>query len=126
MLFSETNLAWLRGAWQKEQIIPLVSRATVDELLRVLQYPKFKLTAEEIESLLADFLPWAEVVEVGEIPSDLPTLSDPDDLKFLALAVVAQADVLISGDKHILAAKDKLAAIPILNLSEFKQKLMQR
>ncbi len=123
LLFSAENLKWLREAWQKGDIIPLVSRATMDELLRVLQYPKFKLTQQEIEYLLADFLPWAEVVKVKKTPPGLPKLSNHDDVKFLALAVTAAAEVLVSGDKDILAVKGKLKGISVLTLAEFKRKL---
>jgi putative PIN family toxin of toxin-antitoxin system len=123
LLFSSGSLKWLREAWQNGNIIPLISRATMDELLRVLQYPKFKLTPQEIEHLLADFLPWAQVAEVQQTPSQLPKLSDPDNVKFLALAVIAKAEVLVSGDKDILAVKDKLKNISVLTMAEFKRRL---
>ena len=124
LLFSTENLKWLRQAWQSGRIVPLVSRQTMDELLRVLQYPKFQLTDQDIEHLLADFLPWAEVVEVEQTPPDLPELADPDDVKFLALAVVAKAEALVSGDKHILNIKSKLNDIVVLTLAELKKKLL--
>ena len=123
LLFSKESLSWLRNAWQGGRIVPLISRATMDELLRVLQYPKFHLTKEDIDYLLADFMPWAEVVEIKRAPSKLPELSDPDDVKFLVLAVTAKADALISGDKDILRAKGKLKDLPVLTLAEFRQRL---
>ena len=43
--------------WQHGRCIPLVSQATAAELIRVLAYPKFKLSAAEREELLADYLP---------------------------------------------------------------------
>lgn len=125
LLFSSENLGWLRQAWQSGQIVPLISRSTLDELLRVLQYPKFQLTPQEIEQLLADFLPWAETVDVEEaLSSSLPQLSDPDDVKFLVLAVGAGAEALVSGDKDILVTKGKLENIPVLTLAELKDKML--
>ena len=124
LLLSAENLQWLRETWQSGHIVvPLVNRATMDELLRVLQYPKFQLTQQDIEHLLADFLPWAEVVEIKPTPPKLPKLSDQDDIKFLALAVTAEAEALVSGDKHILAVKGKLKNISVLTLAEFRHEL---
>lgn len=45
LLFNTGRLTWVRHAWQRQQVQPLVCTATVNELLRVLAYPKFKLTA---------------------------------------------------------------------------------
>jgi uncharacterized protein len=56
LLFSKGKLSWLRDAWQRERFTPLASRDTVEELIRVLAYPKFKLNKDELEILLADFL----------------------------------------------------------------------
>ncbi len=60
LLFSTGRLAWLREGWQAGRFIPLVSRDTIGELIRVLAYPKFRLDAREQETLLADFLPFAD------------------------------------------------------------------
>ena len=43
LVFSSPGLEWLRLSWQDSEIVPLVNKATVNELLRVLDYPKFKL-----------------------------------------------------------------------------------
>ena len=67
-------------------------------------YPKFELAREEIEALLAAYLPYAEVVRmVAERRSTLPRCADPDDQKFLELADDAGADVLVTGDGHLLS-----------------------
>jgi len=97
LLFSNGKLSWLRDAWQSEPLTPLVSRPAVEELIRVFAYPKFKLNKIEQEILLADFLPYAETVQIAEIPSGLPTLRDPDDVIFLTLAVTAKAEAAYSG-----------------------------
>jgi predicted nucleic acid-binding protein len=64
LIFSSGTTARLRQAWQSGLLLPLVSTATVQELMRVLAYPKFKLSAAEQHELLADYLPFAEVVSV--------------------------------------------------------------
>ena len=121
LLFSNGKLSWLRDAWQSSRFTPLASRDTVEELIRVFAYPKFKLNKNAQEILLADFLPYAETVQITEIPSGLPALRDPDDVMFLKLAVTAKADALISGDKDIHAVKHQLDGIPILTVAEFAE-----
>jgi len=121
LLFSNGKLSCLRDAWQSERFTPLVSRDTVEELIQVFAYPKFKLNKIEQEILLADFLPYAETVQIAEIPSGLPTLRDPDDVMFLKLAVTAKAEALISGDKDIHAVKHQLDGIPIFTVGEFAE-----
>ncbi len=119
LLFSSGRLAWLRDAWQRGQFVPLVNRDTASELLRVLSYPKFKLAPDEQETLLADFLPYAETVHVPSTPSGPPPIPDSDDVMFLALAVVAGADALVSGDGDIHAAKHALERVSVLTATEF-------
>jgi len=38
LLFNAGRLAWVRHAWQRQRVQPLVCRATVNELMRVLAY----------------------------------------------------------------------------------------
>lgn len=103
LLFGHGRMAWLRLAWQGGGLLPLASRKTVTELLRVLAYPKFRLTADEREELLADYLPWVQNVEV---PDDAPRpviCRDVFDLPFLQLALTAEADYLVTGDDDLLS-----------------------
>ena len=113
LLFPQGRLSWIRLAWQAEHLVPLVSRTTASELLRVLAYPKFKLTREEQKDLLADYLPWCEVIDASASRKKLPVCRDPADLPFLRLALAAGADALVSGDKDLLSLKPRFAvAIP--------------
>ncbi|MGH8191772.1 MAG: putative toxin-antitoxin system toxin component, PIN family [Rhodanobacteraceae bacterium] len=92
----------LRLAWQSQLIVPLVSHDTASELIRVLAYPKFKLTREEQYDLLADYLPWTQVVRIPNPPPKTPRCRDPHDAKFLQLASAAKADALVTGDADLL------------------------
>lgn len=118
LIFSRGKFAWLREAWQSQRFVALASHDTVSELLRVLAYPKFKLSHGEQEALLAEFLPYVETVKIGTAPQGLPEIRDADDMIFLALAAAAQADALVSGDGDILAARNQFS-IPILTMAEF-------
>jgi predicted nucleic acid-binding protein len=40
---------------------------------------------------------------VAAAPLDAPVCTDPDDDMFLACALVAQAKIIVSGDKHLVA-----------------------
>lgn len=114
-------MAWLRHSWQSGSIIPLVCKETASELLRVLAYPKFKLTNSERLLLLADFLPYAETITVLDVPLDLPVIRDKADQIFITLAVVGQADALVTGDNDLLVIKDSFKTLPIMSLSEFEE-----
>ncbi|MCX7087167.1 MAG: putative toxin-antitoxin system toxin component, PIN family [Methylococcales bacterium] len=120
LLFSKQKMAWLRHCWQTGAIIPLASKETVSELIRVLAYPKFKLTKEEQALILADFLPYAETVVIADVPEGLPIIRDQADQMFLILAVVGQAETLVTGDADILDIKSIFYTPPIMTLSEYK------
>lgn len=122
MIFSRGRFAWLREALQTGRSTALASHDTVSELLRVLAYPKFKLTRNEQETLLADFLPSVETVKIDTTPEGLPDIRDADDILFLAVATVARADALARGDGDIQDARDQFHT-PILTVAEFADRL---
>lgn len=119
LLFSQGKLTRLRKDWQARRIVPLVNRDTTRELLRILNYPKFDLTRTEQNALLEDFLPWAETVAAVAVPKTLPTLRDPNDVMFLALAVTAHAEYLVSGDKDLLVVRNQVEPLKIMTPAEF-------
>ena len=106
LVFSAGRLAHWRARWQGEALVPLVSQATAAELIRTLAYPKFKLTPIAQAELLADYLPFAEVVVVPNPPPITPSCRDPADIPFLQLALASNAQALVTGDKNLLAASD--------------------
>lgn len=115
------EVAWLREAWQLGAALPLASRATVSELLRVLAYPKFRLSGDEREAVLAEYLPWCESVDVP--PSTVvPACRDPHDAIFLRLAVAARADALLTGDANLLAL-DGTVSLPIVRPAGMRRRL---
>jgi putative PIN family toxin of toxin-antitoxin system len=122
LVFSHGRLAVLREAWQSGRICPLVSRATVAELIRVLAYPKFRLSPDEQEELLADYLPWCETVIIPDPPPVTPPCRDPFDTPFLLLTLAGKADALVSGDGDLLALAGSFTC-PILGAEAFLQGL---
>ena len=103
LLFTRGPAVRVRQAWHAGQLLPLASRATVAELVRVLAYPKFRLAPEDQAELLADYLPATTVVPVPDPPPTVPPCRDPHDLPFLHLASVGRADALVTGDADLLA-----------------------
>ncbi|MCC5867805.1 MAG: putative toxin-antitoxin system toxin component, PIN family [Gammaproteobacteria bacterium] len=122
LLFDAGRLAWVRHAWQRQQLQPLVCKATANELLRVFAYPKFKLTEAEQQDLLADFLPYAEVVELPDPWPELPVCRDKHDQVFLVLAHVGTADALVTGDADLLAMRGRYPEL-ILTAEELREQL---
>lgn len=64
------------------------------------------------EKTLAEVRQLAEVIEPPPLPQ--PVCRDPDDDAVLALAIAAQADVIISGDNDLLVLQ-QFNGIPILS-----------
>ena len=100
LVFRSGQFGHLRKAWQLGLVLPLVSTATVEELIRVLAYPKFRLAKEEQDELLADYLPYSETVRISHPPPSVPECRDASDLHFMHLALAGNAEVLVSGDRE--------------------------
>ena len=103
LVFTRGPAVRVRQAWHTGEVLPLASRATVAELVRVLAYPKFRLSAEDQVELLGDYLPAATVVSVPEPPPAVPPCRDPHDLAFLHLAAAGRAYALVTSDADLLA-----------------------
>lgn len=71
--------------------------------MRALSYPKFGLDATSREELLAEYLPFGKIVTIPALAPAVPACRDPDDLPFLHLAAAGKAEVLVSGDRDLLA-----------------------
>ena len=105
-----------------ERLRPLASRDTAAELIRVVPYPKFGLTADERRDLLDDYLPYCETVTLPDPPPVVPECRDPFDRPFLELALAGRADALITGDADILALAESFA-VPILSPAALEMRL---
>ena len=106
LAFEVSRLTWLREHWRLG-CTPLVSTDTTLELTRVLAYAKFKLTFGKREDLLGMYLPYCGFVDVSE--QCLVRCRDVNDQPFLDLAQSGRADVLVSGDKDLLALQGQLS-----------------
>jgi putative PIN family toxin of toxin-antitoxin system len=119
LLFGGGPAARVRAGWQSGRFVPLASTATAQELVRVLGYPKFGLSASEQQDLLADYLPWVRAVRVPDPPPAVPACRDPLDLPFLHLAVAGRARVLVSGDRDLLVLANAPGLCPVRGIDAF-------
>ena len=122
LVFRAGRLSWLREAWTAGTVLPVVSKETLAELVRVLGYPKLRLEAEETKNLLAQYMEHAEAHGAVKTTARLPVCRDEDDRAFLRLAYAARADALVTGDRDLLAVA-ALSKIPILTPDALKQRL---
>jgi putative PIN family toxin of toxin-antitoxin system len=111
------DLSKIAVLWQKNKIIPLISKETFDEFRTVLEYPKFTLSSGEIKSIIKqEILPFFEVVNVSKRVKGV--CRDPDDDKFISCAISANADCIVTGDKDLSDLK-KYQSIKIIHASDF-------
>ena len=100
-LLFKGDLAGIVDLWRNGRIIPVLSRETFAEFKTVLEYPKFSLSGREIQMIIEqEVLPYFEIVEVSDKTENV--CRDPDDDKFIACAISASADFIVSGDNDLL------------------------
>lgn len=107
-------------AWKSGKFILVVSDAIVDEYHQVLKRPKFKIERAELDDFSALLLDRAEFVISSETINAVST--DPTDNKFLEAAIAGNANLIVSGDRHLLDLKTFME-IPITTAREFMVRL---
>ena len=107
----------LISLWQKRAIKPIASKEIIDEYLRVLTYPRFKLEESEINYLIyREILPYLDIIEA---PSEKRIITkDSADDKFIHCALAGNASHIITGDQHLRTLK-VYQGIQIISTSEF-------
>jgi putative PIN family toxin of toxin-antitoxin system len=87
----------------------------LDELKRVMDYPKFKFTDEQKNKFLQIL---SEISTIIETKIKLNITEDPDDNMFIECALESGADYIISGDGH-LKKIEQFKNIKIISVSDF-------
>lgn len=123
LVFGGGRLETLRFAWQAGRYVPLACSHTASELIRMLAYPKFKLSAADQQELLADYLPYCTTVKLPDILPSPIQCRDANDLPFLHLALAGKADFLVSGDADLLSLAGTFVC-PIVTAEEFIQRCL--
>lgn len=87
----------------RDEVAVYVSEETLEELTRVLQYERLEFTETEQEEIPPEFCELTDA-EVLSPTVDLNVVEDdPEDDKFVELAVEADAEYIVSGDRHLKA-----------------------
>ena len=103
--------------WRKKKFIFLISREILEEYVRVLAYPKFKLLKGDIDRIIyEEILPYTESLIVKAKIHFIK--EDPTDNIFLECAKQGKAHYLVSGDKHLLSLKN-YNGLKIISPGEF-------
>jgi len=113
-VFNDPATRALKQALAAKQLQWIATKAMRDELVRVLCYPKillrmafYKVTALHV---LAQFDGQATLVDTA--PRASAVCKDPDDQKFIDLAVLHKA-LLLSKDNAVLCMKKRLLALSV-------------
>jgi putative PIN family toxin of toxin-antitoxin system len=115
-LLFEGKASGLVDLWMRGEIIPLVSSEIMQEIIRVLAYPRFDLGEAEIKSIInEEIMPYVETVKISR-PVAGVCRDHADDI-FLACAVNGKAEAIISGDIHLLSLKE-YEGIPVLKITD--------
>ncbi|MHB8912727.1 MAG: putative toxin-antitoxin system toxin component, PIN family [Lysobacter sp.] len=106
-VFADPRAAGLLAALQAGAIEAVTNTACRDEWRRVLHYPQLRLSDAarlvhaDAYDALAHYLPADTQPLRADVP--LPRCADPDDQKFLQLALTSGARWLVSRDRDVLA-----------------------
>lgn len=121
LIWRNKELEPLYDLFKRKQIVVCISPQIIQEIIRVLNYPKFT-----IPLLKADLMPEAIIKAItndcliftsSAIPSKI-IKEDPSDNIIIDCALASNADFIISGDKHLLKLKF-FENIPIVTPRQF-------
>lgn len=115
------------NAWRERRFLLLSSSAIVAEVRAVMQYPriykKYHLSDDDIEQTIT-LLKHDALLVAGDANVAGSVPDDPKDEMFLACALDGQADVVVSGDHHLLAS-GVFRDIPVITARQFLDQLNQ-
>jgi putative PIN family toxin of toxin-antitoxin system len=107
--------------WRAGKFELVLTVEVVKEYFEVLKRPKFKLPPEVTASIGA-FL-YRKGIFVTPEEKILAITDDPKDNKFLEAAVAGEAEVLVSGDHHLLSLST-FRSVRILSINQFLEGLV--
>ena len=124
LVFKDLTLLKLRQSVAEGQAEIFIDAACEAELERVLAYDlaRHTLDAAAQAACLAECRRIARRVETAAPEAGrrlLPRCLDPDDQKFLELALAARADVLLTKDHQLLELARRVSSFRILNPRKF-------
>jgi len=134
-LFDDPRVSWFRSGAANHRVSALRSPLALNELRRVLAYPKLRLQNEKQAQVLEQYerdseaanLPAGFSAEHLLLPSGFPRCRDRDDQHFLALAFHAQAYALITRDRAVLSLQSRAArfGVRILGVEQIAAEMVR-
>jgi putative PIN family toxin of toxin-antitoxin system len=114
-------------AWRARRFVLVTSSAILAETRATLNYDrirrKYNLTGEDVEQLLALLQREALLVPgTADVTGAIP--ADPSDEKILACALDGRADLIVSGNLHLLDL-GQYGGVSILNVRQFLERLAE-
>ena len=123
VVFRDPGVESIAMAIRTGAAVPVTSHACLEELRRVLAYPRLDLDQPGRRAAFECFRAQAQLVEVpATAATPLPLCTDADDQKLLELALHADARFLITKDKALLrlaSAVAKLGRFAVLKPDAF-------
>lgn len=118
--------AQVLDAWQRREFLLITSPSIIAEVRSTLNYPrirrKYPLTDNDVKRLVT-LLEQDALVVPGEVDVTGAIPADPTDDMVLACAIEGQADLIVSGDHHLLDLGE-YQGIPIITARKFLEQLM--
>ena len=102
------------------RLTPCISPSILDEYERVLSYPKFKLTKQEIYYLINEEIRPFYIMYKEPPAGTNWIIEDPSDNKFIDICIQIHDSFLISGDNHIISKRQTIPC-KILTLEEYNK-----
>ena len=117
-LLKSSNNRQLIILLQNSKFTLLISPETLDELISVISRPKFHKVINRIDAEALIEIIKTHAVLVNPLQKFDIIKDDINDNRFLELAFEAKADLIVSGDHHLLLLKT-FHGIPIITSKEF-------
>jgi hypothetical protein len=110
--------------WELLYFDMLVSRESLDELARVLNYPKIRKRLRSSDQEIADFLDSYREKAIWVVHHEAinAVVRDISDNIYLEIGVSGYARYVVSGDHHLLELKE-FQGIAIVSPAEFVQRM---
>ena len=113
LMYPKSGPGRIVQAWTEGRFELVLSYAQLAEIGRTLAYPRIrKITGWDqarLEAFLRQLLLRAEVIDTADPPVEVA--ADPTDTPILASLIMSSADVLVSGDKELLALREQFAIV---------------
>ncbi|MFC1814146.1 putative toxin-antitoxin system toxin component, PIN family [Thermodesulfobacteriota bacterium] len=87
-------------AWRNHKFQIIISMEILDEYYRVGEELSAQFSDVDLDPILELFTTKAELIQAALLNE--PVCDDPNDDKFFACAIAAGANLIVSGDKHLL------------------------